>query len=170
MSSPSMCRCVSLFKTTKHPIRSRFENKQKKILGGPAPWPVLVWVESTDQALNALKLVGRVFLRASLWGHGDRSGGYCGRMTGNFRRGIQGDSGHWARWYDAFPFQLGPAAGHGGHGSGEQRAVRYRHRERVGAVPESGTDCVQERVSVHCGGGSRRGCRGCCHVRVRIRE
>lgn len=33
MSSPSMCRCVSLFKTTKHPIRSRFENKQKNPRG-----------------------------------------------------------------------------------------------------------------------------------------
>lgn len=30
MSSPSTCRCVSLFKTTKKPIRSRFENKTKK--------------------------------------------------------------------------------------------------------------------------------------------
>ena len=92
-------------------------------------------------------------------------------MAGHLRRGIQGDSGHGAGRDDALSFQLAPAAGHGGHGGGEQGAVRYRHREGVRVVPESGAHCVQEGVPVHRrggGGGGRGGCRGCCHVRVRV--
>lgn len=150
-------------------------NKEKKktppkLLGGPAPWPVLIWVESTDQALDALQLVGGVFLRASFWGHRNRAGGYGGGVTGHLRCGIQSDSRHGAGWDDAIPLQLGPAAGHGGHGGSEQGAVRCRHGEGVGAVPESGTHCVQEGMPVHRRGGSGGGCRRCCHVRVRIGE
>lgn len=140
------------------------------LLGGPAPWPVLIRVQSTDQALDALQLVGGVLLRASFWGHGNRAGGYGGRVAGHLRCGIQGDSWHRARRHDAVPFHLGPAAGHGGHGGGEQRAVRYRHGEGVRAVPESGAHRVQERVPVHRRGRSGRGRRGCCHVRVGVGE
>lgn len=144
--------------------------KKEKLLGGPAPWPVLIRVKSTDQALDALQLVGGVFLCASFWGHGDRAGRHGGRVTGNLRCGIQGDCRHRAGRDDAVPFQLGPAAGHRGHGGGEQGAVRYRHGKGVGAVPESGAHCVQEGVSMNRRGSSRRCCRCCCHVRVRIRE
>lgn len=150
------------------------KNKTKKqppeLLGGPAPGPVLIWVESTDQALDALQLVGGVFLRASFWGHGNRAGGYGGGVTGHLWCGIQSDSRHGAGRDDAVPLQLAPAAGHGGHGGSEQGAVRCRHGEGVGAVPESGTHCVQEGMPVHRRGGSGGGCRGCCHVRVRIGE
>lgn len=144
--------------------------KRKKLLGGPAPWPVLIWVKSTDQALDALQLVGGVFLCASFWGHGDRAGRHGGRVAGNLRCGIQGNGRHRAGRDNAVPFQLGPAAGHRGHGGGEQGAVRYRHGKGVGAVPESGAHCVQEGVPMDRRGSSRRCCRRCCHVRVRIRE
>lgn len=95
-------------------------------------------------------------------------------MAGHLRRGIQGDGGRdGAGSHQAVRLQLRAAAGHGGQGGGEQRAVRRRHGEGVGAVPESGPHRVQEGVPVHgrgggggCGGG---GC-GCGHVRVGIRE
>lgn len=141
-----------------------------KLLGGPAPWPVLVWVQSTDQALDALQLVGRVFLCASFWGHGDRARGHGGRVAGHLRCGIQGDSSNRAGRDNAVPLQLGPAAGHRGHGGGEQGAVRYRHGKGVGAVPESGAHCGQEGVPMNRRGRGRRGCRRCRHVRVWIRE
>lgn len=91
-------------------------------------------------------------------------------MTGHLRRGIQSDGRNGAGRDDAIPFAVGPAAGHGGHGGGEQGAVRCRHGEGVGAVPESGAHCVQEGVPVHRRRGRGGGCRGCCHVRVRIGE
>lgn len=143
------------------------------LLWGPAPGPVLIRVESADQTLDALQLVGGVFLRASFWGHGHRARRYGGRVAGHLRRGIQGDGGrHGAGRHHAVPFQLAPAAaGHGGHGGGEQGAVRRRHGQGVGAVPESGAHRVQEGVPVHRRGrGGGGGCRGRSHVRVGIRE
>lgn len=146
--------------------------KRRKLSGGPASWPVLIRVESADQTLDALQLVGGVFLCASFWGHGDRAGRHGGRVAGNLRCGIQGGCRHRAGRDDAVPLQLGPAADHRGHGGGEQGAVRYRHGKGVGAVPESGAHCVQEGVPMNRrgGGSSRRCCGRCCHVRVRIRE
>lgn len=136
-------------------------------LGGPAACPVLTRVEPADQPLDALQLVRRVFLRASLWRHGDR-------VAGHLRRGIQGDPGRRAGRHDAVSsLRLGPAAAHVGHRGGEQGAVRHRHGEGVRAVPESGTHCVQERVPVRRGGGGGGGGGGCRrggHVRVRVRE
>lgn len=143
---------------------------KRKLLGGPAPWPVLIWVKSADQTLDALQLIGGVFLCASFWGHWDRAGGHGGGVTGHLRCGIQGDSRHRTGRDNAVPFQLGPAAGHRGHGGGEQGAVRYRHGKGVGVVPESRAHCVQEGVPVNRRGSSRRGCRRRCHVRVRIGE
>lgn len=129
---------------------------------------VLFLIESADQALNALQLVSGIFPRASFWGQGDRAGRYGGRPAGDLRGGVLGGR-DWAHGH-AVPFQLGGAACHGGDGGGEQSAIRNAHRDGVRAVPEAGAHCVQERVSVDRGGGCGRGCRRCCHVRVRVRE
>lgn len=124
-------------------VKRERERETKRILGGSAPGPVLVWFQSADQPLDALQLVCSVFLRAGFGGHGDRTRGDGGRVAGHLRRGIQRDSRHGAGRDQAVAFQLRPAAGHAGrHGGGEQRAVRRRHGERVGTVPEPGTHCV----------------------------
>lgn len=152
-------------------FKKKEREKSPKLLWGAAPWPVLVWVQSADQALDALQLVGSVLLRASFRRHGNRTGRHVGRVTCHLWCGIQSDSRHGAGRDDAISFQLGPAAGQaGGHGGGEQGAVRCRHGEGVGAVPESGTHCVQEGVPVHRRRRSGGSCRGRCHIRVRIGE
>lgn len=138
-------------------------------LRGSAPGPVLTGLQSAHQALDALQLVGSVLLRAGLRGRGRYPRGVAGHLRG----GVQGDRG--AGRNQPVRFQLGPttascAGRHGGHGGGEQRAVRHRHGEGVRAVPEAGAHRVQKRVPVHRGRGSGRGGGRCCHVGVGIRE